>query len=374
MRTSLTLLAIVAANVLVYSQSNVGIGETNPGARLTVKAGADNVPLLIKSATDDTAYFMVSHRHYIGGYTNTSSSSLTLNNKYFLPIDNPQLTIMASGEASGGFVNGSFNKIEFRNLHTNQRISLYSYLGATVPQFIAFDYFNADAGTTSSLLALRANGQISSGTFSPTGKMQLNHRSSAVSPSLNLVDSTVNGASIMQLRNLTSGNYWQIRGLAHSTTPASSLLDFATQSGVQMTLTGTGNLGIGDTSPDEKLAVSGNISSTGIIRLTGELNRTATGATHLLPIAFGNISAAGNLHSDNSGNVAVSKLLTGWYAITITGESYQFQTYTAVVTPVGSAAPIVVTTGSGGGNFYVFTWNIAGVATDSQFCFVVYKH
>ena len=245
-----------------------------------------------------------------------------------------------------------------------------------MPQFIAFEYLNPDAGTNTSLLTMRANGQISSGTFSPTGKMQLNHRSSAVSPSLNLVDSTVNGASIMQLRNLTSGNYWQIRGLAHSTTPSSSLLDFATQSGVHMTLTGTGNLGIGDTSPDEKLAVTGNISSTGILRLTGELNRTATGATHLLPIAFGNISAAGTLNSDNSGNVAVSKPLTGWYAITITGESYNFQTYTVVVTPVAGSPslPIIVTTGSGGGNLHVYTWSIGGVATDSQFCFVVYKH
>jgi hypothetical protein len=127
-----------------------------------------------------------------------------------------------------------------------------------------------------------------------------------------------------------------------------------------------GQVGIGNFNPTEKLEVTGNV------RITGELNRTATGSANMLPIAYGNVSAAGFIHTGST-NFTVSKITTGWYAITITGESYQFQLYSALVTPVGSAAPIITSTGSGGGNLYVYTFNAAGTATDSQFNFVVYQ-
>jgi hypothetical protein len=69
--------------------------------------------------------------------------------------------------------------------------------------------------------------------------------------------------------------------------------------------------------------------------------------------------------------MTVSRITTGWYAVTITGESYQFQTYTTIVTPV--TGPAMVSTSSGGGNLYIFTYNASGVAADNQFCFTVYK-
>jgi hypothetical protein len=127
-----------------------------------------------------------------------------------------------------------------------------------------------------------------------------------------------------------------------------------------------GDIGIGNFNPTQKLDVTGNV------RLTGEMHRSSTGTANMLPIAYGNVSAAGFIHTGST-NFTVSKLTTGWYAITITGESYQFQIYTALVTPVGSTAPIITSTGSGGGNLHVYTFNTAGTATDSQFNFVVYK-
>lgn len=126
-----------------------------------------------------------------------------------------------------------------------------------------------------------------------------------------------------------------------------------------------GDVGIGTTSPALKLEVAGSV------RITGEVNQPATSTANMLPIAYGNISAGAAVIT-GSFNVSASKIATGWYAITIAGESYQFQTYTTLVTPVGGS-PIITSTGSGGGVLYVYTFNASGVATDSQFCFTVFK-
>jgi hypothetical protein len=115
------------------------------------------------------------------------------------------------------------------------------------------------------------------------------------------------------------------------------------------------------------------IDPTGAIDVKAELTRsTKTGTANLLPIAYGNVSSTGFVNS-GSGNFTVSRITTGWYAVTITGEAYQFQLYTATVTPVSGGTPIMVSTGSGGGNLYVYTYNAAGTAADNQFTFVVYK-
>jgi hypothetical protein len=115
------------------------------------------------------------------------------------------------------------------------------------------------------------------------------------------------------------------------------------------------------------------IDPAGVIDVKAELTRSnKTGAANLLPIAYGNVSNTGFVNS-GSGNFTVSRVTTGWYAITITGEAYQFQLYTATVTPVSGGTPIMVSTSSGGGNLYVYTYNAAGTAADNQFTFVVYK-
>lgn len=143
-------------------------------------------------------------------------------------------------------------------------------------------------------------------------------------------------------------------------------LHLTIQATPKFTLDAAGNVGIGNTSPVEKLDVAGNI------KLTGEIVRPSTGASNLVPIAYGNVASNGAINS-GSGNFTASRLTTGLYLITITGESYQFQTYTTVVTPTNSTSAILATTGSGAGQLQVYTWNAAGTATDSQFHFVVYK-
>lgn len=264
---------------------NVGIGETAPGAKLTVKGFGIGRSLLIKNSLDDSLMQVDYHRVHFGGVHTNSTGLVSISNKNLLPSDIYQLQLVAAGERSGINANGSMCMVSMLNANTNKAWTLSSYAGAdAASRNFNLSFYDPEAGSSTSMLYIKSDGDIGIGNFTPT----------------------------------------------------------------------------------EKLDVTGNI------KVSGEVNRASTGTANLLPIAYGNISAAGG-PTTGSGNISVSKFGTGWYAITITGESYQFQTYVTVVTPSGASGPIITSTGSGGGMLYVYTYNAAGVATDSQFHFVVYK-
>ena len=118
---------------------------------------------------------------------------------------------------------------------------------------------------------------------------------------------------------------------------------------------------------------NGNMDFNGDVRLTGEMQTPSkTGTSNIVPVCYGNIAGNGGINSGSTFNFSVTKTLTGLYEITITGETFQFQSYVAIVTPIGNN-PRMVTTGSGGGRLQVYTWTTAGAAVDEAFQFVVYK-
>lgn len=135
--------------------------------------------------------------------------------------------------------------------------------------------------------------------------------------------------------------------------------------------------GSGNASGRTHLTIQGvpklTIEANGNTNLNGELNRAdKTGAANLLPICYGNVSAAGFV-SAGSGNITVTHISAGFYSIAITDESYQFQQYITVVTPIGTTTPAVAATGSGGGELQVTIYNLSGTRVDTNFHFVVYK-
>ena len=202
------------------------------------------------------------------------------------------------------------------------------------------------------------------GTNTPFGKLQINHRGSVINPTLNLVDSSSSTGPIILFRNLGGAKTWEIRAYLNHLVANSDYLDFVNNGDIIATLVSSGNVGIGSILPTEKLDVTGNI------KLSGELNRTSTGTSNMVPIAYGNISSTGAINS-GSGNFSVSKS-TGLYSIAITGEFFFISSYTSIVTPIGNNAAFVASS-SGSGNLLVFTYNMSGVLTDNSFCFVVYK-
>lgn len=363
----IVLLLCIAGIMAAVQAQNVGIGENNPAARLTIKGAPLGASLLVKNEDDDSLVLTSYRSLHLGGYHSTAGGVINISNKNFAPIDPVQLNLVANGEFSGGSTNGAMSFLSFSNANTNKTFQLSSYVGAddTRKSFGLVYYDPDDASPIRYLMYMKPTGETGFGTYAPMGRFQINHTSTIASPTLTLYDSSTAASAKLQFRNSGSTGYWQIRGVPNNSF-ASSYLDFANQGGMQMTLRGDGNLGIGNSNPVEKLEVAGNI------RLTGEVTRNATGTANLLPIAYGNVSGTGTINS-GSGNFTVSHITTGWYAITITGEAYQFQSYTCTVTPVGSSVPVITGTGSGSNNLHVYTYNASGVAVDNQFSFVVYK-
>jgi hypothetical protein len=136
----------------------------------------------------------------------------------------------------------------------------------------------------------------------------------------------------------------------------------------------TNQVNLGTDTNRWKTVQANSLDVSGNANVTGEVNRTQTGTSNMVPIAYGTITAAGVVVlGTSSGNVTCTKVTTGLYDIGITGENYHFQMYTALATAIDSSSPKIITTGSGGGLLHVYTFNTAGVATDTGFGFVVYK-
>jgi hypothetical protein len=270
-------------------------------------------------------------------------------NKYFVPVDNAQLTLMAYGEKSGINAAGSFSTLQFRNINSGAQLNFSGYLGGAAAHNLGLYYYNPADGQSKTFMYFTQAGNVGIGNFAPTGRMQIDHTSGASTPTLNLYDSSTGGGPILQFRNAGGSRNWQIRTEINHPVPANDEFNIVNNNVTLASISGTGNLNV-----------------------TGEVNRPSTGNSNLVPVAYGNISSAGFVQT-SSGNITLSRISAGWYQVTITGEAYQFQSYTTVVTPAGNIGPIITNTGSGGGNLYIYTYNLAGAAADSQFCFVVYK-
>jgi hypothetical protein len=111
----------------------------------------------------------------------------------------------------------------------------------------------------------------------------------------------------------------------------------------------------------------------GDLKIKGEVHTPLrTGFSNMVPICYGNVSSTGFIQA-GSGNFTVTHTSTGFYQITINSESYHFQQYITVVTPIGTIAPRIACTGSGGGQLQVSIYDITGANTDSNFHFVVFR-
>src|SRR6185295_11789118 len=78
------------------------------------------------------------------------------------------------------------------------------------------------------------------GTAAPSGKLQLNHKSSSVNPTLVIFDSSASSAGRIKFLNAGGPRYWQISTLVNNNIPSGQYMDILTDSLAIMTFRGNG--------------------------------------------------------------------------------------------------------------------------------------
>lgn len=217
---------------------------------------------------------------------------------------------------------------------------------------------------------LKETGLLGLGTFNPQAKFDIFHNSTATSPQLMISENENGGFGRISFRSDgVDGKYWTIASRTQAT-DASSQFNFYYFNGTSgqdiVSVNGNGNVGIGTTTPAQKLDVNGNI------RTTGEINRSTTGNANMIPVCYGNVNESGAINT-GTGNFSVIRTSTGNFEITITGEAFLFSNYIVNTNIVGTGTS---TFSSVDGKLLIRTYDIlvSGlVSANKSFSFTIYK-
>jgi hypothetical protein len=230
----------------IDTSGNVGIGTTSPQAKLDVLGGA------IRTSFSSGNAFLEMYSGGSAGYIEQKN-------------DNPLITIVSGSErmriTSGGSV-GIGTTVPSTRLHVS---------GTTG------GVFEVDGAAAVNALYVSASGNVGIGTTSPTVKLQVENNSHNY---VNLNSSVVNVQTSFTAQNTSSGKRvslsWEdgTRG-DYGDIFSSTFLSISTATTEKMRITSTGNVGIGTTSPLNKLHISG---STGI-RVSDETGANFRGIT-----------------------------------------------------------------------------------------------
>jgi hypothetical protein len=122
-----------------------------------------------------------------------------------------------------------------------------------------------------SIMALIVNGQnVGIGTSTPSGKLDIRSSASAASPSLLITDSTYKAFGVLRIQNVDyPGKYMQFSGYKGVEASAETYLELRSDSVVVTTFKGNGYMGVGNSNPQQRLDIDGNINLTGSIMANG---------------------------------------------------------------------------------------------------------
>jgi len=178
-------------------------------------------------------------------------------------------------------------------------------------------------------------------------------------------------AAISSIASVSGGQH-----LSFTTVPSGA--NTASAAFERMRIDSAGNVGIGNTSPSEKLEVIGNV------RISGEVHSPPTGAANLIPAAYGRVSSTGVVYYGTLGYTVVHTS-TGKYTIRFTSGSTLSESNTIVIaipkkvyiTLLPDYTPSIAYDFAGG-ELQLVTYihsesGSSDVLTDAEFTFVVYK-
>jgi hypothetical protein len=393
--------AFGAASGLVYSGSNVGVGTTSPSQKLDVLSGinvqaADNSDLpfinfsnngavynwgrvggLLEGSGDGTLYFQTKTG---GGLTEkmriTSAGNVGIGTDS--PIGKLDIsttsgdTIFRTIVARGGTATSNDLAIKqdfITGVAANYLWSNSNYMlgvgrnGGTMPSS------ESDA-TDLSYLVINSSGNVGIGTVSPGAKLN-------VSGSGFIVKAQAGGSDSAYLQAV-NGSYDYIAGIATSLglgwmgMNSNHSLAIITNGSERVRIAAGGNVGIGTTSPNAKLDVSGSVLISGSLTVsgsstftnigpavfTGSITQNASTASFGGVVGIGTTTPDGNLNIYGTGDQLIKVENVGTYLMRfglVSNEGF-----------IGSsnATPINFTT-NGSNRMYIATGGNVGIGTTS---------
>lgn len=201
--------------ISLFAQNNVGIGTNTPLSKLDIQSVGDGAELL-RLSTDRPWVF----KQRASGSSTRLTLQTTVNSKHFDILSEDGLHLAAEF-----FLNNE-----------------YSYV-MLVPD----------------------GGEVGIGVSDALGKLHISQNSTTTFPQLRLTEEGEDFARIKFENDANAGAFWDIAGKADTVTNDARLnFYFANglNNGDRMTITGIGNVGIGESNPNNKLRVVGLSSST----------------------------------------------------------------------------------------------------------------
>ena len=225
---------------VITAVGNVGIGTTSPSQKLDVAGNVKAAKLLLNTANS--------------GYTLYSNGESRINGVIFQQSSGTEYLQKASG--TGDFY--------VRNSVSGQRILVGANNSSSqFTNFIEFDGANNDATIRTNdvdRLYINSSGNVGIGTTSPTAKLDIGPGAGGAETVV-MVAGTGNGN--LKARHIEGKLYNSTAdGILHLNYYSSE--DVSIAAGGGNITTGAGNVGIGTTTPSEKLEVVGDIASQGI--------------------------------------------------------------------------------------------------------------
>ena len=245
----------------IASNGDVGIGTTNPGAKLQVDSGATNVTSIFKSS-DNQAWISVK-----------DSGSATYGALFGVDTDAGHEVVLANNSATKRLVIDTSGNVGIGTTSPQYQLHSYNEIGTQVLKLgygAGYAKITTDDASKplelqiggSTKMSINQSGDVGIGTTSPLEKL---HVAGTVKASGLDVDGQANSST--NLLQYTRTDSTQPASISYDGTGG---FDFNLNGGtVKFSDTNSGSIGIGTTSPGAKLDVVGNVNTDNSISIQG---------------------------------------------------------------------------------------------------------
>ena len=314
----------------ITTAGNVGIGTTSPTNKLQVTGGSVGI---------DSEYMVRDNRNNTillqSASTAASNRSLTIGNATYsnIIVPNGNVGIGTSSPSTPLHINADAPTLRLQDATSGDNHYLTGNNGELRVQSSGYITMRPGAAVSTTFLA---NGNVGIGTTSPLSKFQVNGQASLlgngfyglaylggtnalssydtankiVMSSNGSTDGLYTGGLHLTRRALTQQGHFGsgIRGISTGTVLQDNALELYTSTNTErnatrLKITSTGNVGIGTTSPSEKLEVNGNASISGGIYVGG-VNSFIWNNTANSNLRFG-ANGSEKMRIASSGNVGI---------------------------------------------------------------------